>query len=225
VRAYLVAGTQHGGRAGLTAAPGPCANPRNPHSPSPALRALLVALDRWVSDGVEPPPSRVPSFASRTLVPPDATGFPPIPGVRRVLEVNRLSVFGDWVDPRPDPAKTYRPLVPRVDRDGNEVAGIRVPAIAVPLGTHTGWNVYREPFPDGELCDRDGTFAAFARTRAERLAAGDPRPSLAERYGSHAAYVARVDAATAALVGARLLLPEDAERIRANARRSDPLAP
>ncbi len=225
VRAYLVAGTQHGGRAGLTAAPGPCANPRNPHSPSPALRALLVALDRWVSDGVEPPPSRVPSLANGTLVAPDATGFPPIPGVRRVLEVNRLSVFGDWVDPRPDPSKTYRPLVSRVDRDGNEVAGIRLPAIAVPLGTHTGWNVYREPFPDGELCDRDGTFAAFARTRAERLAAGDPRPSLAERYGSHAAYVARVDAATAALVGARLLLPEDAERIRANARRADPLAP
>src|SRR5258708_2740716 len=139
LRADLVAGTQHGGRAGLTAAPGPCATPRNPHSRAPALRALLVALDRWVSDGVEPPPSRVPSLASRTLVPPDATGFPPIPGVRRVLEVNRLSVFGDWVDPRPDPAKTYRPLASRVDGDGNEGAGIRLPAIAGPLGPHTEW--------------------------------------------------------------------------------------
>ena len=113
----------------------------------------------------------------------------------------------------------------RVDGDGNEVAGIRLPAIAVPLGTHTGWNVYREPFPDGELCDRDGTFVAFARTRAERLATGDPRPSLEERYGSHAAYVARVEAATAALVGARLLLAEDADRIRAAARRANPIAP
>jgi Alpha/beta hydrolase domain len=115
--------------------------------------------------------------------------------------------------------------VSRVDGDGNEVAGIRLLAIAVPLGTHTGRNVYREPFPDGELCDRDGTFAAFARTRAERLATGDPRPSLEERYGSHAGYVARVDAAAAELVRARLLLPEDAERIRAAARRADPLAP
>jgi hypothetical protein len=188
-------------------------------------RSIVSTAALLVSDGVEPPPSRVPSLASRTLVAPDATGFPPIPGVRRVLEVNRLSVFGDWVELRPDPAKAYRPLVPRVDGDGNEVAGIRLPDIAVPLGTHTGWNVYREPFPGGEVCDRGGTFAAFARTRAERLAAGDPRPSLEERYGSHAAYMARVDAATAALVGARLLLPEDAERIRANARRSDSLAP
>ena len=224
-RAYLVAGTQHGGRAGLSAAPGPCANPRNPHSPAPALRALLTALDRWVSDGVEPPPSRVPTLAGRTLVPPDDTGFPSLPAVRRVLEVNRIAVFGDWIDPRPDATRAYRPLVSRVDGDGNEVAGIRLPAIAVPLGTHTGWNVYREPFPDGELCDRDGTFVAFARTRAERLAAGDPRPSLEERYGSHAAYVARVEAATAALVEARLLLAEDADRIRAAARRANPIAP
>ena len=224
-RAYLVAGTQHGGRAGLGAAPGPCANPRNPHSPAPALRALLTALDRWVSDGVEPPSSRVPTLAGGTLVPPDDTGFPSLPGVRRVLEVNRIAVFGDWIDPRPDATRAYRPLVSRVDGDGNEVAGIRLPAIAVPLGTHTGWNVYREPFPDGELCDRDGTFVAFARTRAERLAAGDPRPSLAERYGSHAAYVARVEAATAALVEARLLLAEDADRIRAAARRVNPIAP
>ena len=224
-RAYLVAGTQHGGRAGLSAAPGPCANPRNPHSPAPALRALLTALDRWVSDGVEPPPSRVPTLAGRTLVPPDDTGFPSLPGVRRVLEVNRIAVFGDWIDPRPDATRAYRPLVSRVDGDGNEVAGIRLPAIAVPLGTHTGWNVYREPFPDGELCDRDGTFVAFARTRAERLAAGDPRPSLEERYGSHAAYVARVEAATVSLVGARLLLAEDADQIRAAARRANPIAP
>ncbi|HKC09413.1 MAG TPA: alpha/beta hydrolase domain-containing protein [Methylomirabilota bacterium] len=224
-RVYLVAGTQHGGRAGLSAAPGPCANPRNPHSPAPALRALLTALDRWVSDGVEPPPSRVPTLAGRTLVPPDDTGFPSIPGVRRVLEVNRIAVFGDWVDPRPDATRSYRPLVSRVDGDGNEVAGIRLPAIAVPLGTHTGWNVYREPFPDGELCDRDGTFVAFARTRAEGLATGDPRPSLEERYGSHDAYVARVEAATAALVGARLLLAEDADRIRAAARRANPIGP
>ena len=224
-RVYLMAGTQHGGRAGLTGGHGPCANPRNPHSPAPALRALLVALDRWVSDGIEPPPSRVPTLAGRTLVPPDDTGFPFIPGVRRVLEVNRIALFGDWTAPRPDAAKVYRPLVSRVDGDGNEVAGIRLPAIAAPLGTYTGWNVYREPFPEGELCDRDGTFVAFARTRAERLAAGDPRPSLEERYGSHAAYVARVDAAAAALVGARLLLVEDADRIRAEARRTSPIAP
>jgi hypothetical protein len=95
-----------------------------------------------------------------------------------------------------------------VDADGNEVAGIRLPLIAVPLGTYTGWNVYRaQPC---ELADRDGSLIPFARTKAEREAASDPRPSLDERYGSHAAYVAKVEAAAEALVAERLLLPADA---------------
>src|SRR5262249_14738212 len=95
-----------------------------------------------------------------------------------------------------------------VDADGNEIAGIRLPPIAVPLGTHTGWNVYREQ--PGELADRDGSFIAFARTRQEREAADDPRPSLEERFGSREAYVAKVSAAAEALVAERLLLPTDA---------------
>ncbi len=95
-----------------------------------------------------------------------------------------------------------------VDADGNEIAGIRLPPIAVPLGTYTGWNVYRaQPC---ELCDRDGSLIPFARTKRERDAAGDPRPSLEERYGSREAYVAKVKAAVEALVADRLLLPADA---------------
>jgi hypothetical protein len=224
-RVYMVAGTQHGGRAGVAATPGPCANPRNPHSAGPALRALLVALDRWVSDGVEPPPSQVPTLAAKTLVSPGDTGFPFIPGVRQVLEVNKLMLFGDWVDPRPDPSRQYRALVSRVDGDGNEVAGIRLPDIAVPLGTHTGWNIYAEPFPEGELCDRDGSFAPFARTRAERVAAGDSRPSLEERYGTSAGYASRIETATRALVQTRFLLPEDSERFVEAARSRRPVTP
>ena len=96
-----------------------------------------------------------------------------------------------------------------VDADGNEIAGIRLPPIAVPLATHTGWNVYRAQ-PD-ELADRDGSFIVFARTEKEREAAGDPRPSLAERYGSREAYVAKIEAAARALVAERLLLPSDAD--------------
>ncbi len=89
----------------------------------------------------------------------------------------------------------------------------------MPLGTHTGWNVYRaQPL---ELADRDGSFIAFARTRAEREAADDPRPSLAERYGSRAAYAARVEAAAAALVAERLLLPDDAAAFVAAAKTCD----
>lgn len=218
VRVYMVAGTQHAGRAWQSAAPGPCTNLRNPHSPTPALRALLVALDRWVSDGVPPPDSRVPRLVDGTLVAPDRTGFPALPGFASTVKVNAIARVGDWVRPQADEGAPYWPLVARVDGDGNETAGIRLPDVAVPLATYTGVNLYKVPFPEGELCDRDGSFLAFARTRAEREAKGDPRTSLEERYGTSAAYAQKVEVATRDLVAARLLLPEDAERYVQDAR-------
>ena len=87
-----------------------------------------------------------------------------------------------------------------------------LPDIAVPVATYTGWNLYRAPFPDTELCDRDGTYAPFPRTRTEREAKSDPRRSLEERYGNHANYVAKYQEAVQSLVKERLLLPEDGER-------------
>ena len=209
-RAYLVAGTQHGGRAGLKADFGPCVNERNPHSPAPALRALLVALDDWVSRGVAPPDSRVPTLAAGTLVPPDNKGFPAIPDFAVARFGNELMLFGDWVRPKPDPGSRYVPLVAKTDADGNETSGILLPDVAAPLATYTGWNLYKRPFPENELCDRDGSYREFAATKAEREAKNDPRRSLEERYGTHANYVAQVRAAATALVAARLLLPEDA---------------
>jgi hypothetical protein len=107
----------------------------------------------------------------------------------------------------------------RSDEDGNEIAGIRLPPIAVPLGTYTGWNVYRAQ--PQELADRDGSLIPFARTRAERMAAADLRDSLEERYGGREGYVAKVEAAAAELVEERLLLPEDAARFAAAARNCD----
>jgi hypothetical protein len=127
-------------------------------------------------------------------------------------EVNQIARFEDWVDPKPEAGPQYRPLVPKVDADGNEVAGILLPDIAVPLATYTGWNLYAAPFPEGELCDRDGSYEPFAKTKAERESAGDPRPSLAERYRDPADYQAKIAAAAASLVHARLLLQEDADR-------------
>jgi hypothetical protein len=120
-----------------------------------------------------------------------------------------------------DMNRPYRTLVPQVDADGNETRGVRLPEIGVPLATYTGWNLYREPFPQGELCDRYGSYRPFARTRAEREAAGDPRPSLAERYGDHAGYVQRFEEHARRLVSERLLLTEDAERLVASARSSE----
>lgn len=218
-RAYLIAGTQHGGRAGTPGTPGACANPRNAHSSSPALRALLVALEGWVRDGTPPPASRVPRRGDESGVPAGSVRYPAIPGVAWPPGDNPVGALVDWTDPPSAPVRPLPTLVSAVDADGNEVAGIRLPAIAAPLGTLTGTNVYRD-LPS-ELCDRDGTFAPFARTHAEREANGDPRPSLEERYGDRAAYVARVRQVADELVAARLLLPEDAERYRSQAQ-TDP---
>ncbi len=198
-RVYMVAGTQHGGRAGGPTDPGPNINPRNPHNPMPAVRALLVALDDWVVSGTAPPPSRVPRLADGTLVEPDKTGFPAIDGV---AIVNRANAVG-----------RHRVLVCRVDKDGNEVAGIRLPDIAVPLATYTGWNEYKPPYPRGELADRDGSCLPF------------PADKIARRYRDRADYVARVQAVVHQLLKDRLLLQEDADRYIEKARAETRVAP
>jgi hypothetical protein len=197
-RVYMIAGTQHGGRAGATTDPGPNVNPRNPHNPMPAVRALLIALDDWVAKGVVPPPSRVPSIAGGTLVEPDKTGFPSMPGAAVVKVTNRVAP--------PSGERAYRTLVSRVDADGNEVAGVRLPDIAVPLAAYTGWNEYKPPYPKGELADRDGSYLVF------------PAEKIAQRYRNHADYAAKVEAVVAQLLKDRLLLQEDADRYLERAR-------
>jgi len=224
VRLFMISGTQHGGRAGLDDSRGTCSNPRNPHNPGPALRALIVALDEWVSAGTAPPASRVPTLASRTLAAASEIGFPALPGIAVAKRGNAVELIGDWTRPAAAPRKAYVSKVSRVDRDGNEVAGLRLPDIAVPLGTYTGWNLYKAPYPEGELCDREGSFLAFAKTKAERETRHDKRPSLEERYGDQASFVAKTEAAAAALVKARLLLDEDAARYVEAARASKAFA-
>ncbi len=195
-RVYMIAGTQHGGRAGAPSDPGPDVNPRNPHNPMPAVRALLLALDDWVVKGIAPPPSRVPTLKDGTLVEADKTGFPAIPGAAVVKVTNKVKA-GD---------KVYRTLVCKVDQDGNEVAGIRLPDIAVPLATYTGWNEYKPPYPKGELADRDGSYLAFTPEK------------IAMRYKGRANYVAKVQEAVEGLMAERFLLKEDADRYLEKAR-------
>jgi Alpha/beta hydrolase domain len=218
-RVFMIAGTQHGGGPATDPSPGPCVNPRNPNNASPGLRALFVALEEWVTSGTEPPASRVPSIAAGTAVDAEAVKMPAVSGFALAPGANRISVPVDWVDPPARLDSFYGARVCAVNGDGNEVAGIRLPPIAVPLGTYTGWNVYRAQ--PGELADRDGSRIAFARTRREREDAGDPRPSLEERYGSRDAYVAKVKAAAEALVADRLLLPSDAAAYVKAAERCD----
>lgn len=212
-RAYLVSSGFHYGRAGMTSTKGPCANERSTLNPAPAIRALLVALEEWVKEGKAPPESRVPRISDGTLVEAAEIGFPFMVGVPVPTAPNAIARFGTYVDPRPEAGPQYRPLVPRVDADGNDVAGIRLPAIAAPRATYTGWNLYADPFPAGALCDREGSQIPFSPTQAERIANGDPRPSIEERYPDANAYVAAVTKSVDALVADRLLLREDGDHM------------
>ena len=209
VRGYFLTGTNHTGRAGTPRDAGPCVLPRNWHDPMAAVRALLVALDEWVADGRAPPPSRLPRIDDGTLVPAEKVAFPRVAGFTPPRAANDVAPLRDWINPVVS-GRSWRALVPQVGPDGNELAGLKLPDIAVPRGTHTGWNLYLAPYPAGELADRDGTFLGFAATAAERVAADDTRPSLAERYAAQADYVTDVATVVTQLCDDRLLLAEDA---------------
>ena len=216
VRVYWVAGTQHGGGPGVHVVtpetPPFCQNPANPLAYSQVRTALTLALYEWVSEGVEPPRSRVPSASNGGLVPSAHNGFPDIPGVTYsgIYNVPRLRDHSSLPPPEGDP---YTLLVGRVDGDGNMIDGIRHPNLVAPIGTHTGWNLRRAGFAEGALCGNAGSFIPFATARAERDRSGDPRLSLEERYPDHESYVDAVTRAADMLVRERLLLSEDAEDI------------
>jgi hypothetical protein len=236
VRTYIMASTQHGPAAlPLPSTPpfGSCQQQPNPNPQAATMRALLGALTRWVRDDAAPPPSAAPRIADGTLVPPEDVRFPVIPantygGVARPAVkpprvTNPLHVldFGPQyraadttgiitIEPPRVGPRAYRLLVPQVDADGNDVAGIRSVPLQVPLGTYTGWNLFRAGRFENGFCSLTGSFIPFARTRDERRAIGDPRPSLEERYPTRMSYVDAVRRAADDLVKRRFLLPEDA---------------
>ncbi len=220
VRVYLVAGAQHLGGGPHT--PGICQQPRNTlDDRGPILRALLVALDKWVSDGAEPPASRYPRIDNGTLVNLETfrQQFPRIPGVnlpKAYYHPARLD-FGprfhtegiaDVIPPKMGPC--FQTLVPAVDSDGNDIAGIHLPDVAVPLGTYTGWNLRAAPFgAEGKLSRLDGMYLPFARTAQQRSQLGDPRPAVHQRYPTRADYLARMTEAALQLQQQGFLLPDD----------------
>jgi hypothetical protein len=235
VRFYLVSGAQHG--TGNDRSRGPCQQFQNPTDAGPLLRALLVALEEWVTKGIAPPPSAVPRQSAGTAVkaiaqagaqtgyvPQAALGWPTIPGVRYTgLITTRyhldfgpsasqglLSLLPPSVAGRP----VYHTVVSRVDQDGNEVAGIRLPAVAAPTATTTGWALRGADFGGDDGCEGAGQTIPFQPTKAARLAAHDPRLSLTERYQTHAGYVRAVRRCVKALVRRRLLLAGDAQAYR-----------
>jgi hypothetical protein len=187
----------------------------NPFDLRIGMRALLVAMERWVRDGAAPPPSRYPRLSDGTLVRATEVAFPALrgvtsprtayPGVRGANA--HLARSGGAGAP-------LALIVPQVDRDGNSRGGIRLPDVAVPLATHTGW-IFRNAKIGGteQFVPLNGSYVPFARTRAERDASGDPRPSIDERYQSRDQYLKLVEEAAAPLVKEGYLLADDVARI------------
>jgi hypothetical protein len=230
-RTYLLASKQHGGP-GNPASKGNCQQFLNPLQSEQVQRALWQDLDAWSTKGTKPPESRVPRLNDGTLVPPlpqSKVGFPSIPGVtytglkttryRFNYGPNFYTTFIPTINP---PAITppyednsangpiYPSFVPKTDRDGNDIAGIRLPELTVPLATYTGWGLRSGAWAN-DGCEASGQYIPFPKTQADRLASSDPRLSVQERYGSYAAYHDAVIKAVDDLVKQRLMLCSDAD--------------
>lgn len=204
--------------------------------------AMRLHFRDWVMKGTPPPPSRYPTLANGFLVDPtkEAIGFPSIPGVpstaptgliNRVLDYdwgagfNYLDGSGVVANVPPAIKQVIRMKAPRVDADGNELGGVPVVLREAPLGTYLGWNIVAAGFHKGKICNYAAGMIPFATTRAERMASGDPRLSLEERYRTHEGYVEAVRTAAAKAVGERFLLQADADALIAQAAASSVLRP
>jgi Alpha/beta hydrolase domain len=219
VRIYAFGGTQHG-PAAFPPAKGISDNHANFGDYRPLLRALLVAMDEWVKDGKEPPPSIYPRVSERSLVAwtQEATGFPMIPGVRfpNVIQQPSYNDYGpDFLTKKivsiepPKVIAEYKALVPRSDADGNDVGTLLPPEVAVPLGTYTGWNLRRKEFgADGSLTSLQGSFIPFPQTTNKT----DPRTPISKRYGDVKNYKMHLDDVCGNMVKERYLLAEDRPR-------------
>jgi hypothetical protein len=232
-RNYLISSHQHG--TGNAASKGSCQQFQNPLDSAPVQRALFLALDDW-SNGTAPPDSRVPTLAAGMLAPPlpqSAVGFPNIPGVTYtglkttryllnygpnfyatgIATINPPVITPPYQD-NPANGPIYPSFVPKTDGDGNDIAGVRLPDVTVPLATYTGWALRSGPQAN-DGCESSGQYIPFARTKAERVASGDPRPSVEERYPSFGQYRSAVMRAIDGLVKDRLMLCEDADDAQA----------
>jgi Alpha/beta hydrolase domain len=223
IRYYLMSSLPHG--AGTAA--GICQEPQNPLTPGAVLRALTVDVDEWVTHGTPPPANRVPRRSDGTLVPSlpqSGMGFPQIPGVNYngLMHTGDLFDFGPLFDrgiinvmPPVLLGTPYPVFVPKTDVDGNDIAGIRLPEISVPLATYTGYArraaAPGDPVPIEDGCDASGQRVPFAATTAARSSSGDPRLSIEERYPDHATYVNMVTSAAKQLQAERLLLEMDVQ--------------
>ena len=253
VRRYYIPSTAHGGGRGgfsvIPEAPPMCPGPSfgtgilaaDPVPHTETVNALRVHFRDWVMKDVAPPASKYPTLAGGFLVDPTKAplGFPTIPGLPADAPNGLVSagldydwgpefnyVDGSGVRSKipPDIKHVLKMKVPRVDADGNELGGVPVVLRDAPLGTYLGWNIVATGFHQGKICNYAAGMIPFARTRAERMANGDPRLSLEERYKDHAGYVEAVKAAAAKAVAQGFLLQVDADKLASQAAASNVLS-
>jgi len=209
---------------------GACQQFQNPLNSAPVQRALFIAMDEWATQQTQPPASQVPKFSDGTLVPPmpqSGTGFPNIPGVTYtglkttryrfnfgpdfyqtgIATINPPAITPPYED-NPANGPIYPSFIPKTDTDGNEIAGVRLGDVTVPLATYTGWALRSAAWAN-DGCEGSGQYIPFERTTADRVTRGDPRQSVEERYTSLDDYTSKVVDALNGMVGQRLLLPED----------------
>jgi len=224
VRFYTFGGTQHG-PAGWPPQKGSGQNLANPGDYRPFLRVLLLALDRWAKDAVEPPASIYPRITDGTLVDwhQTATGFPQIPHVNypTIIQQPAWLDFGPrWQTERiidlqpPQPRGEYRVRVPRCNPDGNDLGCLLPPEVAVPVATFTGWNLRRADVGgEGQLVSLTGSYLPFPGAKVEREQSGDPRLSVRERYPTLNEYVELFRKECDRLRSQGYLLDEDSTRL------------
>ena len=252
IRRYYIPSTPHGGGSGgFTTTPaaipsgsgtnwGQCTFAANPVPHTETRNALTVGLRKWVLNNVPMVPSRYPTLIGGNLVAPtkEAMGFPTIPGLPADAPSGLINPLFDYdfgprfnvmdvsgiVDNVPPVIRRILPsVVPRVDGDGNELGGVPVVLRDAPLGTYMGWNITAAGVFKGNVCSFTGGMIPFATTREERLATGDPRLSLQERYGTHDGYVQAVRNAAANAVAQGFLLQSDADAMISAAQASNVL--
>ena len=229
VRVFHFAGTEHGtgvwpptDHGVIVTGAERAQNIRSVIDYSPLLRACLVNLDLWVTEGIDPPKSKHPRIDDGTLVPTSdlISIFSSIPGSNypyRHAIPRRREFSADEKDehPRilpPEIGNAFGGLVPMVDSDGNEIGGIISPEISVPVAAHTGWTLrHADIGGEGQLLMFAGGTIPFPATESDRLTTGDPRPSIEARYTNRDEYLSKVRASAEALVSERYLLEIDIE--------------
>jgi hypothetical protein len=200
-----------------TAERGICKEIKNPLKYRLYGRALFLAMDKWVTEGVAPPPSRYPNLKDHTLIPLEQAEklWPTIPDSPWSPKLNKLFLMDYSKQPPVASGPQYPVYVTMTNADGNPIGGIVPAEITVPIGTYSGRNFRAEGYGEGDLCSLDGSFMPFPATKKERLAKHDSRLSLEERYASEAEFQAKLKKATDDLVKQGYLLQEDATEIAA----------